>query len=148
MKKQTRWSILLLVLIVAAVAIEIYPGSVIVWDAEQVQKYPYLYANPDVAAGICPALAALVSYITFALAIVYLISKKPGWVKAVGITAFLAALLAVIPIFLSGSERRMLPNVGVPLAMCGVCLIARYLAKQPAAEKTEKVGSGRRLPPR
>ncbi len=148
MKKQTRWSILLLAMIVAAVAIEIYPGSVIVWDAEQVQKYPYLYANPDVTAGICPALAALASYVTFALAIIYLVSKKPGWAKAVGITAFLVALLAVIPILLAGSERRMLPNVGVPILMCGACLIARYLAKQPAAEKTEKVGSGRRLPPR
>lgn len=150
MKKKTALNLALILLIAASVCIAATPNAVAYFypDGEGVVDAlpvygPFFALNEDVSTGICLPAAGLASCVAFLLAVAYAVSKKPYWLKGVAAVSFAAMFLATLP-FMVGTEIKVLPNVGHPIAAGVACLIAYGMLKQKNPEPDQS-GAGPRL---
>ena len=139
MKKQTIVKILLILLPVLAVGLATTVDSVTVFDTvtAKTEYYSYFDAIPMGNFQMLLPLAASLCVVSGVLAALWLGKKKPGFLKASGYIAFIAAAAASIPIAIRG-DVLVIPNVGLPIFMLVHFGIARYAEKLPVEAKEKK----------
>ena len=141
MKKRTLWSILLIVIPVVCMMTAGSAGSVMVYSPEEdiTSFYSYFDLIGETQIGFSLPLAALLCGISLMLAVIECFAKHPGWLKATAVASFGCMFCAVLPLLLRG-QIIVLPNMLVPIAMGGECLLAWYLARIPeeAGKKNKK----------
>lgn len=144
MEKRAIYKSLLILLPVLAVGLATTTDSVMVFDsvAGTTDYYSYFDILPYGEFQLLPPLAALLSGLSGILAVIYLIFKNKGTLKASSIVALISAALAVLPIIRTG-DVRVIPNVGLPIFMICQYVLAYYLAKN--ADKLEKERNAPRL---
>lgn len=144
MRKQTILKSFLILLPVLAVGLATTADSVLTFDSVSgiTDYYSYFDILPYAEFQLLPPLAAMLSGLSGILAVIYLIFKNKGTLKASSIVALISAALAVLPIIRTG-DVRVIPNVGVPIFMICQYVLAYYLAKN--ADKLEKEQNAPRL---
>ena len=137
MKKKVLLRSLLILLPVLAVGLATTGDSVIVFDSQtgMTSYYSYFALIPVTNLQILPPLAGILSAASGICAAVYLAKKTEWSLKGMVGTSFAAATAAVIPVMIQGAVK-VVPNVGLPILMIIMCLIAYHFQKNP--EKTEE----------
>lgn len=135
MKKKTLMKSLLLLLPVLAVGLATTADSVMVFDsvAGTIEYFSYFSLLPYDAFQSVTPLAGMLAALSGVLAAVYLGRKKEKMLKGIMIVSMAAAIVAVVPILLSG-DVKIVPNVGLPVLM-----LLEYLAAFNQTKQTEEV---------
>lgn len=144
MKKETALLIALLLLPLLAVGIAVSPASVTVIQDQTLTTMSFAQTVDGSAFGWCAPVALLMTYGIFASAVIYALTKKPFWLKAIRAVSFLAMFLAVLPIIVQ-DEIRIIPNVMVGIAL-GAQWAAAHFAIKKSGKQEEKKPAGNRLP--
>lgn len=146
MKKQTLLKSVLILLPVLAVGLATTTDSVMVFDpaAGTTEYFSYFDLLPYGAFQLITPLAAVLSALSGILAAVYLGKKREKSLKGVMILSMAAAIVAVVPILLSG-DVKIVPNVGLPIFMLLEYAFAYYQHKQGHEEKPQEKLSARRI---
>ena len=103
-------------------------------------SYFVLLSESPVA--ICPPFAAFCSIFSCVAAVIYLFSRRKGFLKTAAWLSFAGACLAVVPVTMRG-ETLMLPNVFFPILLLSHFLLCAFSKKLNLSEKEEP--QGRRL---
>lgn len=128
MKKKTIWGSVMTMLSVIAVMVASYPAGVKVFhqgDATA-RVYSFFQQVPDSPIAMCLLFAALLSCVSLMLSVAFLVRHRLGWLKSIIGVSFASVTLAVIPI-VARPDPMVLPNMGHPLAMGTVCVLAYLL---------------------
>lgn len=144
MNKTIVQKLFLILLPVCAVGLATTGNSVTVFTpATQVTVYGSYFDLIEEAASyqILPPLAGLLAVAGVVLGIAYMVKAKPGLLKGIFWVAILSAVAAALPVALRG-DVTVVPNVVLPLLMCGQAGLAYVMKKQPKAEEENR---GRRL---
>ncbi len=130
MKKQTIMLILLILLPVAAVAYGLTGNSVMVFDAatKVTSYYSYFTLVPEVETQAAAPLAGVIAVAAALLAAGFLVRRSPKWLKAVMLTSFASAMLALIPVYVQAKVNAV-PGVLFPILMLGQCFVAWRMSK-------------------
>lgn len=134
MKQQTMKKIALLVLPLAACTIAATPGSVMVMRDGTAQAVSYMQIVQESAVGWCAPMAAIINYAVFAMAVLYALAKKNGFLKAVFGCAFASMTLAVLPV-LARTEPMIVPNVFFALVLLAECVLAGLMLQNSKTGK-------------
>ncbi len=144
MNKAMMRKLFLILLPVLAVGLATTKDSVTVFDpGTQVTVYGS-YFNLIPEAGNCqilPPVAGMLAAASVVLAIAYMVKTQKGLLKGILWVAVLSAAAAALPVALRG-EIIVVPNVVLPLLMCGQAGLAYITEKKPQAEETN---TGHRL---
>lgn len=145
MKKQTILKSILLLLPILAVGLATTTDSVMVFDSVSgtMEYYSYFDPLPYGALQMITPLAAVLSGISGILAAVYLGKKSQKCLKGVSIVSMAAAIVAVVPILLSG-DVKIVPNVGLPIFMLAEYCFAYYHQKKNEPKENQEKLSARR----
>ena len=145
MKKQMLLKSVLILLPVLAVGLATTADSVMVFDsvAGTTEYYSYFDLLPHGAFRLVTPLAAVLCLAAGILAAVYLGKKSQKCLKGLGIVSMAAAIVAVVPILLSG-DVKIVPNVGLPIFMLAEYAFAYYHQKKGDSEKSQEKLSPRR----
>ncbi len=144
MNKTILQKLFLILLPVCAVGLATTKNSVTVFDpAAQVTVYgSYFDLIPETGNyQMLPPIAGMLAIAGVILGIAYMVMAKPGLLKGIFWVALLSAAAAALPIALRG-EVTVVPNVVLPLLMCGQAGLAFVMGKQPKANEPNQ---GRRL---
>ena len=129
---------LLLILPLLTVLVVSNPSSVTIFDGENTWYLSWMTVVSDSAWGWCAPVAGLANYLLFGLAVLYLVTKKHTWLKAIFGVGFAAVCIAVLPI-IAQAEVKIVPNVLGVLLLAAETLMAYVIMKRPA-EGTQKKG--------
>lgn len=149
MKNKTIWGTVMTMLSVFAVMLAYYPASVTVFhpgDAAA-KGYSFFQEIPGAPIAMCLLFAGILSCIVLMLSVIFLVTKKSGWLKGIAWVSFVSLTLAVIPI-VARLDPMVLPNVAHPLAMGTICLLAYLLHHSGKGNDSAEEPKGERLSPR
>lgn len=140
MKNKTIWGSMMTMLSVIAVMVASYPAAVKVFhqgDATA-KVYSFFQQVPDSPIAMCLLFAALLSGVSLMLSVAFLVRHRLGWLKGIIGASFASVTLAALPI-VARPDPMVLPNMGHPLSMATVCVLAYLLhhsmKKNPDAEE-------------
>ena len=140
MRKRALIKSIFLLLPVLALGLATTGDSVMVFDpaAGTTDYYSYFDLLPVAQVQLLLPLAGCLCAVVGLLAVVYLLRKKKGALKASGFVALAASVLAILPV-ISGTEVKTVPNVGVPILMFVYYFLANYWSgkEQPEAQGQE-----------
>ena len=104
----------------------------------------YFVMLNDTTAAMCPVLAATCSILSLIAALIFVFSKKTGFLKTSAWISFAGACLAVIPV-VAKSEFLILPHVLFPVLLLAhfvLCAFSKKLGLEqkeaPAAPRLER----------
>lgn len=100
----------------------------------------YFVMLNDTTAGLCPVLAATCSILSLAAALIFVFSKKTGFLKASAWISFAGACLAVIPVVTRG-EYLILPHVLFPILLMAHFLLCAFSKKLGLEQKDAPVAA-------
>ena len=143
MKKQTILKILLLIMPLLVVLVASSPAGVTVFDGKTVTYTTWMQAVPESTLGWCAPVAALMNYVLFALAVVYVLFGKEFCVNGIFILSLIAVCVAVLPIVLQ-SDPKIIPNAFGAIFL-GIQCIAARVAQKDIAAANKVPGEGIRL---
>ena len=143
MNKTKVKKILLTVLPLAAVGVGITPGSVKVSAGETMQNLTFLDPVEGPIQGLAAPTAAILSYVLFALVVIWLFRKKKGLLGAIAVVALASSCFAVAPLLFRSPEMLILPSVLHPVLMLAEALLAYSMVLKPDVEAP--ADTGRRL---
>ena len=119
------------------------PTSVTVFDGENTWYLSWMTLLSDSAWGWCAPVAGIANYLLFGLAVLYLVTKKQSWLKAIFFVGFAAVCIAVLPIVVQ-SEVKIVPNV-LGVLLIAAEAVAAYLTGNRKQEQNEAKPKGKRL---
>ena len=134
MKKTKVSNFVLLVLPLMMVLVAANPAGVTVFDGETTRTMSWMQTVPDSVWGWCAPVAALANYVSFALAVIFCLTKKNWCLKSIFALSFAASCIAALPIVIQ-AEIKIVPSVFGTMLLGAQCLVAYRMAKTPAAEK-------------
>lgn len=144
MNKSMMQKLFLILLPVCAVGLATTGNSVTVYTpAAQTTVYGSYFDLIEEAGSyqILPPLAGVLAVAGAVLGILYMVKAKQGLLKGIFWVAIASAVAAALPIALRG-DVTVVPNVGLPLLMCGQAALAYVMSKKPEAEEPNQ---GKRL---
>lgn len=149
MKNKTIWATVMTVLSAFAVMLAYYPASVTVFHPgdETAMRYSFFQEVPGAPIAMCLLFAGILSCVALMLSVIYLASKRSGWLKGVIWVSFISATLAVIPI-VARLDPVVLPNIAHPVAMGTVSLLGYLLSRSTKTSDRDHEPKGERLSPR
>ena len=143
MKKETLILIALILIPLIVVAIAISPDSVMVFDNQTLTTMSFAEPCEGVDYGWCAPVALILTYLLFAVVVIYALTKKQLVLKIVRGIGFVAMSLVTLPI-LARSEILIVPN-----AFVGILLAAHWLSShftlRSMDPKKETAPKGKRL---
>jgi len=143
MKKNTLKKLMLILIPLVTVLVVSNPSGVTIFDGENTWYLSWMTLVSDSAWGWCAPVAGIANYLMFGLAVLYLVTKKQGWLKGIFGVGFAAVCIAVLPI-IAQSEVKIVPNVLGVLLLAAEAAAAYLIMKNPE-DQTEKKPKGQRL---
>lgn len=144
MNKTIMQKLFLILLPVCAVGLASAGDSVTVFDPASQGTVCGSYFDLIPESGnyqILPPLAAMLAVACVVLGIAYMVKVKSGLLKGIFWAAILSAAAASLPIALRG-DIIVVPNVLMPILMCGQAVLAYVMGRKP---KAEEENTGKRL---
>ena len=139
--KKLKMDFLLLIVPLVTVLVISNPSGVTIFDGEHTWYLSWMTVVSDSAWGWCAPVAGLCNYVLFGLALLYLVTKKQAWLRAIFGVGFAAVCIAVMPIVVQ-SEVKIVPNVLGVLLLAAETVMAYVILKRPAEGEQKK---GQRL---
>lgn len=143
MKKNAFLNVLLFVLPLLVVFVASSASGLLVYDGENTTQSTWFYLVETSPVGWCAALAGLLNYVLFALAVIQKFVKKSWCVKGIRNIACIAGSLVVLPNMVS-ADVMVLPNVFGALFLFADAIAAHFVLKSHT-EKKDKNPNGKRL---
>ena len=136
MKKTIILKAVLFLLPVLAVGLATTVNSVTVFHTltGQTEYFSYFNELPVENLKLVTPLTALLAFLSGVLAVAYIASKRPSFLKAAGYVALASSCLAAVPMMLR-EEVLVIPNVGLPIFMVREYLVAYMLEKDEKAKE-------------
>ncbi len=141
--KKLKIDIILLILPLLTVLVVSNPSSVTIFDGENTWYLSWMTLVSDSAWGWCAPVAGLANYLLFGLAVLYLVTKKQHWLKAVLTVGFAAVCVAALPIVVQ-SDVKIVPNV-LGVILIAAEAVAAYLILKRPSDQDQKGPGGKRL---
>lgn len=132
MKKSTFMKLMLMLLPLGALGLATTNNSVMMLDTltGTASYCSYFDLAETGALQMAAPTAALLTLTSGILTAVYLGKKKQGLLKAVAVTAFLAATVATLPVLIQ-SQVKVVPNVMLPIMMMAEAVLANLMERAP-----------------
>ena len=139
MKKKTILNAALLLIPLMVVGIAVSPNSVTVVSDGETLYTTFATAVEGSVVGWCAPVVLLLTYALFALAVVYGMSKKPLWLKAIQNVALAATCLAAVPPLVQG-DVFVVPNVFAAILLAALWAVVYFERKNGSAGEPQKKG--------
>jgi len=137
MKKNTFFNLMLYVLPLLVVYIALDPSGVLVFDGVNTTHYSWFQLVESSSVGWCAPVSGLLTYVLFALAVIYGLAKKKWCLKGIRNVAFLAGCIAAAPNMVR-ADIMVVPNVFGAILLLADAAIAFTMLKNSAAEENSK----------
>ena len=146
MKKTGFTKLLLVIFPLMTVFVTSSPDGVMFFDGTAVTYSSWL--QPAVQSGMawCAPVAALLNYLVFGLAVIYLVTKKSWSVNASFYLALIATCIASVPVVTPGAVK-IVPNV-LGIILLGVQTVTAAVLNKKEQKGQMNNSSGERLPRR
>ena len=143
MKKTGLTTLLLAVFPLMTVFVTSSPDGVMFFDGTAATYSNWL--QPAVQSGMawCAPVAALLNYLVFGLAVIYLVTKKSWGLNAIFYLALVATCIASLPVVSPGAVK-IVPNVMGIIFLAAECITAALINKNEQKNDDQKP-KGKRL---
>ena len=143
MNKKSLMKTALIVLPLLVVFVASGPSAVIVFDGQDTSYYSWYQMVSGSSVGWCAPAAAMLNYISFALAVIYCLRKKEWSIKSVFVVSMAAACFAALPVVVQ-SDVKVVPNVMGMIFLGAHAMVAYMERKAIEAEEAKKL-KGKKL---
>ena len=146
MKKPEFTKILLPAFPILTVFVASAPNGVMVFDGTEVVYQAWMQTVAQSSVGWCAPVAALLNYVLFGLAVIYLIAKKTWSLKPIFYLAVAATCIASLPVVSQGDVKVIPSALGIIFLAAEAITAAIVIKKEQAAQ--QNAPKGKRLEPR
>ena len=143
MKKTSFTTLLLAVFPLLTVFITSSPDGVMVFDGSATVYYTWLQPVAQSGSGWCAPAAALLNYLIFGLAVIYMVMKKSWCLKAILWLSAIAACIAALPVVSQG-DVKVIPNVLGIIFLAAEWIAAALINKNEQKNQSQEP-KGKRL---